>query len=151
MKTPEKLEGYLSGSFALIATLLLTAFIIVGCSAPRHVTQLVRDIQKDTIYLSNVQYDSIYISQDKLIDRSRDTLYIRDVSVEYRYKLLRDTVRIIQRDSIPYEVTIVETKEIKRPLTLFDKICRGAFTFLLILAFIYTRRKINQFRKLHKP
>ena len=33
---------------------------------------------------------------------TRDTIYLRDVSVEYRYKLLRN--------SIPYEVRVVETK-----------------------------------------
>ena len=103
---------------------------------------------KKTVYLSNIQYDSIYISQDKLIDRSKDTLYIRDVSVEYRYKLLRDTVRIVQRDSIPYEVTIVQTKEIKRPLTWYDHLSRAilwlniGFVLLLFVRFI---RKLKAF------
>lgn len=98
--------------------------------------------------LREAKQKGIYISQDKLIDRTKDTLYIRDVSVEYRYKLLRDTVRIVERDSIPYEVTIVETKEITRPLTLFDKICRWSFTFLLILVLLYIRRIVKKF---HKP
>lgn len=127
MKNPDSMEGCLTGPIAILATLLLTAFIIVGCSAPRDVTQLVEHIQKDTIYLSNVQYDSIYIYQDKYTDRSRDTLYIKDKSIEYRYKLLRDTVRVVQRDSIPYEVTVTEVKEITRPLTWFDHTCRACF------------------------
>lgn len=66
------------------------------CAAPKHVSQLVRDVHTDTLYLNKVQYDSIYIMQDKLVDRSRDTIYIKDVSVEYLYKLLRDTVRVVQ-------------------------------------------------------
>lgn len=131
MHNPEKFEYYLTGAFTLLTSLLLTAFIIVGCSAPRHVTQLVESVQKDTVYLSNVQYDSIYIMQDKFVDRSRDTLYINDKSIEYRYKLLRDTVRIVQLDSIPYEVTVVETKEFTRPLTWFDHLTRACFFFLL--------------------
>lgn len=147
MKKPENLEGCLSGSFALIATLLLTAFIIVGCSATRQVTQLVEHVQKDTIYLSNVQYDSIYIYKDKFVDRSRDTLYIKDKSIEYRYKLLRDTVRIVQRDSIPYEVTVTEIKEIARPLTWYDHLSRAilwlniGFVLLIIIRLI---RKIKR-------
>ena len=76
-----------------------------SCGSTKVATQLVRDVRVDTVYLSNTQYDSIYIYQDKLVDRSRDTLYIKDKSIEYRYKLLRDTVKVIQRDSIPYEVT----------------------------------------------
>lgn len=137
-----KLETFCHLSFWTLATLLLTAFIIVGCSAPRQVTQLVRDVKVDTVYLSNTQYDSVYIYQDRLIDHrlgtlepsgtlKPDTLYIRDVSVEYRYKLLRDTVKVIHRDSIPYEVTVTEVKEITRPLTWFDHLTRFSFWFLV--------------------
>ena len=70
------------------------------------------------------------------------------MSVEYRYKLLRDTVRIVQRDSIPYEVTIVQTKEIKRPLTWYDHLSRAilwlniGFVLLLFVRFI---RKLKAF------
>lgn len=140
MKKPENLEGCLTGSFALIATLLLTAFIIVGCSATRQVTQLVEHVQKDTLYLSNVQYDSIYVFKDRFLDRSRDTVYLKDVSVEYRYRMIHDTVRVVQRDSIPYEVTVTEIKEITRPLTLYDKTCRACFWFLIgIIGFCIIR------------
>lgn len=118
-------------TFVLASCLILTACILLGCGSTRHVTQMVREISVDTIYLSSQQYDSIYIYQDRLTDRSRDTLYIKDKSIEYRYKLLRDTVRIVDRDSIPYEVTIVETREITRPLTWFDKLCRSCFWFLI--------------------
>lgn len=136
MKKLENLEGCLSGTFAIVASLLIACFIIVGCAVPRHATQLVEHVSKDTVYLSNTQYDSIYIYQDKLVDRSRDTLYIKDKSIEYRYKLLRDTVRIVQRDSIPYEVTVTEIKEITRPLTPFDKLCRICFFFLSGIVFV---------------
>lgn len=109
----------------------IIALALTGCGSTRQVTQLVEHVQKDTVYLSNIQYDSIYVYQDKYVDRSRDTLYIKDKSIEYRYKLLQDTVRIVQRDSIPYEVTIVETKEIVRPLTWFDHLTRFCFWFLI--------------------
>lgn len=139
-------EAILRFQLALIFITLL--LVCCSCGSTKVVTQTVRDVQKDTVYLSNIQYDSIYISQDKLIDRSKDTLYIRDVSVEYRYKLLRDTVRIVQRDSIPYEVTIVQTKEIKRPLTWYDHLSRAilwlniGFVLLLFVRFI---RKLKAF------
>lgn len=136
-KNSDTTEGCLTGSIAILATLLLTAFIIVGCSAPRQVTQLVEHVQRDTIYLSNIQYDSIYIAREKDREYRKalpnletlvpDTLFIRDVSVEYRYKLLRDTFRIVQRDSIPYEVTVTKVKEITRPLTWFDHLTRASF------------------------
>lgn len=108
--------------------LLLIPFLMCcSCGSTKVTTQLVRDIHTDTVYLSSMQYDSIYIYQDKLVDRSRDTLYIKDKFIEYRYKLLKDTVRVVERDSIPYEVTVTEIKEITRPLTWFDRTCRACF------------------------
>lgn len=137
---------------AFYIALALTALLLIGCSTPRQVTQLVRDTRVDTLYLSNVQYDSIYIYHDHI---QTDTILhspskgemegvlIKDVSVEYRYKLLKDTIRVVERDSIPYQVTVVETKEITRPLTLFDKICRTCFFFLLgaLITFLCIRFK----------
>lgn len=134
--------------------------LMTGCGASKHVTQLVEHVQKDTVYLNSKQYDSIYIYQDRVSEHRigtlpptissgqyldmpmrTDTLFIKDKSIEYRYKLLRDTIKVVQRDSIPYEVTITETKEITRPLTWFDHVCRFTFYFLLgvILCFIYYR------------
>lgn len=129
--------------YAIITLVFLSVLSVVSCSTPKYATQLVHDIQRDTIYLSNTQYDSIYIYKDKLTDRSKDTVYVRDVSVEYRYKLLRDTIRIVQRDSIPYEVVRIETKEITRPLTPFDRLCRLCFWFLLgsLITFLYFKIK----------
>ena len=111
--------------------LLLTLLTVYSCSTSRHVTQLVERTSVDTVYLSNVQYDSIYIFQDRQLDRSRDTVYLRDVSVEYRYRHLRDTIYKVQHDSIPYQVTVTEVKEITRPLSLFDHLTH--FTFWLVV------------------
>ncbi|MDO4215728.1 MAG: hypothetical protein Q4D12_07430 [Bacteroidales bacterium] len=108
---------------------LMLLLMCCSCGSTRVATQLVEHVQRDTLYLSNVQYDSIYIYQDKYVDRSRDTLYIKDKSIEYRYRLLKDTVRFVERDSVPYEVTVTEIKEITRPLTWFDHVCRACFWF----------------------
>lgn len=126
---------------------LLTLLTVYGCATPRHTTQLVERIQQDTVYLSNSQYDSIYIHQDKLVDRSRDTLYIRDKSIEYRYKLLRDTVKVLQRDSIPYQVTVTEVKEITRPLTWFDHLTRAIFWFVCGILFVQFVRFVVKLKR----
>lgn len=122
---------------------ILTVLTVYSCATPSHTSQLVRDIQRDTVYLSNTQYDSIYIFKDRLTDRTCDTIYLKDISIEYRYKMLRDTIKVVQRDSIPYEVTIVETKEISRPLTVFDKLCRLCFWVLIgaSITFLFTKIK----------
>ncbi len=107
--------------------ILFTILVCCSCGS----TKVVRESSVDTVYLSNIKYDSIYVYQERLQDRSKDSVYLKDISVEYRYKLQRDTVRIVQQDSIPYEVTIVETKEITRPMTWFDKLTRASFWVLI--------------------
>ena len=98
----------------IILLALLSALVLTGCATRRQL-QVVDRITHDTLYQSNVHYDSIYVSQDKYIDRSRDTLLIKDKTVEYRYRHLRDTIYKVQHDSIPYQVTVTEVKEITRP------------------------------------
>ena len=114
----------------IILLALLSALVLTGCATRRQL-QVVDRITHDTLYQSNVHYDSIYVSQDKYIDRSRDTVYLRDVSVEYRYRHLRDTIYKVQHDSIPYQVTVTEVKEITRPLSLFAHLTH--FTFWLVV------------------
>lgn len=91
-----------------------------------------------------MQYDFIYIYKDRYQDRSRDTVYLKDVSLEVKYKLLRDTVKVIQRDSVPYQVTVTEVKEIQRPLTWYDRLTRLTFWLvigvLLSILFIKIKR-----------
>ena len=59
---------------------------------------------------------------------------ITKTKTEYRFRLLRDTIRIAKVDSIPYEVKIVETVEVEHPPSLYDRICKA--TFWLIIGFI---------------
>lgn len=112
--------------------------------------------QTDTIYLSNVRFDSVYVSHDSRWEYHRaqppdsyrsdsvssslssvDTVVITKVETEYRYKLIRDTVERIKteviRDSIPYEVRVVDIKEVPRDRTWFDKLCYCCFGILLLL------------------
>ena len=114
----------------IILLALLSALVLTGCATRRQL-QVVERITHDTLYQSNVHYDSIYIFQNRQLDRSRDTVYLRDVSVEYRYRHLRDTIYKVQHDSIPYQVTVTEVKEITRPLSLFDHLTH--FTFWLVV------------------
>ena len=136
--------------FILIGILSFTLLVCCSCGSTKVVTQTVEHVRKDTVYLSNIQYDSIYVYQDHVSEHHlgtlppvnskgeylntpmrTDTLYLKDKSIEYRYKLLRDTIRVVQRDSIPYEVTITEVKELTRPLTWYDHLTRLTFWFVI--------------------
>ena len=152
--------------FILIGILSFTLLVCCSCGSTKVVTRTVRDVSIDTIYLSNVQYDSIYIYQDHvsehhigkmepvtnlekdiLIPIRNDTLYIKDKSIEYRYKMLRDTIYKTQVDSIPYQVTITETKEITRPLTWYDHFSRAVLWLNIGFAFYWLIRLIRKFKR----
>ena len=119
----------------VLIVIIVSLLAMTSCSSTKPVTQLVHDIRTDTLYLSNIQYDSIYINRTSDIDRTRDTVTITKTLTEYRYKLLRDTIYRVQRDSIPYRVTITEIKEVTRPLTWFDHLTR--FCFVLVFGFLF--------------
>lgn len=117
---------------------------------------MVEHVSKDTVYLSNSQYESVYIYKEMDKDYRRgipnpstlnpqlspDTVYLKDVSIEYRYKMIHDTVKVVQRDSIPYEVTVVQTKEIVRPLTAYDKASRFCFWLVITAVVVILSRSV---------
>lgn len=136
-----KKEKYILEVDCLMADSLPCIIIIVfvfaslcSCSSSKQVTQLVEHTSVDTVYLNKLQYDSIYIYQDRLIDRSRDTITITKTNNEFRYKLLRDTIYKVQHDSIPYTVTVTQYEE--RPFSFWDSICRICFYLALGLFFV---------------
>ena len=108
-----------SNAFCVITLLIILMIALMGmmsCSSQRNVEQ-VKGMHTDTVYVTSLQYDSIYIYNDKTLDRTKDTVYLREYSTEYRYKLLHDTLRIIERDSIPYPVNVTKERETKKPLS----------------------------------
>ena len=100
---------------------------MMSCSTHRHAVTVEREMHTDTVYVTRQQYDSIFIWKDRWTDRTHDTVYMKELSTEYRYKLLRDTLRMVERDSVPYEVVRTETREVERPLSWFDKLARAVF------------------------
>ena len=122
-------------NYLLFILSLVTFCTFIGCRSAKQAAQLIREVRTDTLYLSSQHYDSIYVSRDHFTDRTRDTVYLRDVSVEYRYTLLRDTIYKTRIDSIPYEVRVVETHEV-RHIPLYAKLLSwiGTLALLLLLA-----------------
>ena len=92
---------------------LLFCTLLAGCGTQREFP-IVERIQRDTVYLHQVQYDSIYVSQERYVDRSRDTVYVNDRSVAYRYRLQRDTLRIHRVDSVPVIREVEVVREVAR-------------------------------------
>ena len=92
---------------------LLFCTLLAGCGTPRRLP-VVERIQRDTVYLHQVQYDSVYVYRDRYVDRSHDTLYVQERSVEHRYRRLTDTLRIHQVDSVPVIREVEVVREVAR-------------------------------------
>lgn len=95
-----------------VIVIVLSVLTVYSCSTPRMATTVVRETTRNTLYLNHIQYDSIYVDNRQVTDRSKDTIYVEKVRLEYKYKLLRDTVRVVQIDSIPVirEVEVIKTE-----------------------------------------
>ena len=102
---------------------------MMSCSTHRHASAVEQGTHTDTVYIATQQYDSIYIYNDKTLDRTKDTVYLRELSTEYRYKLLRDTLRIIETDTIyiPYRVKVADNGNDKSFLPRFSELAKVAF------------------------
>ena len=92
---------------------LLFCTLLAGCGTQRK-TSVVERVIRDTLYLHQVQYDSVYVYRDRYVDRSRDTVYVNDRSVAYRYRLQRDTLRIHRVDSVPVIREVEVVREVAR-------------------------------------
>lgn len=95
----------------------------------------IREKSHDTVTVSDIRYDSVYVYQERFRDRSRDTVYVNDVSVTYKYRMLHDTLRLVTRDSIPYEVRVTQVREVPRRRGAIDVAaycCLGLVAGMLI-------------------
>ena len=116
----------------VIILAIIAACTLIGCSSGRQATKIVHEVSTDSSYQSNVQYDSIIIYQDRLMDRTRDTIYIKDKTVEYRYKMLRDTVYRLRIDSIPVVREVELVREV-RHIPWYAKVLSLLGVLLLVL------------------
>ena len=117
---------------------LLFCTLLAGCGTPRKLP-VVERIQRDTVYLHQVQYDSVYVYRDRYVDRSRDTLYVQERSVEHRYRRLTDTLRIHQVDSVPVIREVEVVREVAR--TPWYAKLLAAVGLVVVFLFIFKIRK----------
>ena len=92
---------------------LLFCTLLAGCGTPRK-TSVVERVMRDTVQVTNVKQDSVFIYRDRTVDRSHDTVYINDRSVAYRYRRLTDTIRIHRVDSVPVIREVEVVREVAR-------------------------------------
>lgn len=92
---------------------LLFCTLLTGCGTQRK-TPVVERVMRDTVQVTNVKQDSVFIYRDRTVDRSHDTVYVNDRSVAYRYRRLTDTIRIHRVDSVPVVREVEVVREVAR-------------------------------------
>lgn len=108
----------------LIAFILfLFLLLLSSCKTTSNTTAIVpvHSATHDTILLSKVKYDSVYIDRWQRIERKADTVFYDRVKTEFRYRLLRDTVYKTRTDTIPVvkQVPVVKKERYTPPFTKF--------------------------------
>ena len=83
---------------------------------------------------------SSYDRNAGLCNRPPDTLVIHETLTEYRYRLLHDTIRIHQVDTVPVIQEVEVIQEVARPLTRFDRLTRTTFWIVIALLAAYLFR-----------
>ena len=117
---------------------LLFCTLLAGCGTQRELP-VVERVTRDTLYLHQVQYDSVFVSQERYVDRSRDTLYVQERSVEHRYRRLTDTLRIHQVDSVPVIQEVEVVREVER--TPWYAKLLAAVGLVVVFLFLFKIRK----------
>ncbi len=93
----------------MFGVLIVFACTLVSCKTQQ--PTIVEKVVTNTEYIDRHHYDSIYIDNYVYVDRGADTITITKTNIEYRYKVLTDSIEVLKVDSIPYEVQVVEIVE----------------------------------------
>ena len=127
--------------FLLFLVLLL--LLLSSCKTTSNTTDImpVHSATHDTLWLSKVKYDSIYIDRWQRIECKADTVFCDRVKTEFRYRLLRDTVYKTRTDTIPVvkQVPVIRKERYTPPSTKFlaylGIIALGAISIFIIFKF----------------
>ena len=121
--------------------ILLLASVCMSCR-----TQYVpiETVKHDSVYINRIKYDSIYHKDSIYILIKGDTVYKYQYKYQYRDKIIRDTVNVTKRDSIPYPVEVVKTVTVEKKLSWLQTTLiwtGGIFWVLAIVALIVWTNK----------
>ena len=115
--------------------LLVVACTLIGCATSKQATQVVESSLHDTVYLNKVVYDSIYIDNWHHTYLKADTVVVEKTKLEYRYKMLRDTVFRARIDSVPVIREVEVVREVRRVPWYARALSMLGALFLILMIF----------------
>ena len=134
------------GIIFFFVLLMLVMSAVCSCSTPRVGERIVRD----SVYIDRLKRDSIYQRDSIYIIVKGDTVYKYQYKYSYRDKLVRDTVAVVKRDSIPYPVEV--SKYVERKLSWWQTtlLWSGVLAWLLIILILWRNGYITKLLSLIK-
>ena len=136
-------KNSLIGRLIAFILFLLLLLLLSSCgTASTSAIVPVHSATHDTLWLSKVKYDSVYIDRWQRIEHKADTVFCDRAKTEFRYRLLRDTVYKTRTDTIPVvkQVPVVKKERYTPPFTKFLA-CLGIIALGTISIFILFKFK----------
>ena len=116
----------------LFCFLFVVACTLFGCATSRPTSQVVEASLRDTVYVNKVLYDSVYIDNWYYTYHKADTVVVEKSKLEYRYKVMRDTVFRARIDSVPVIREVEVVREV-RHVPWYAKVLSVLGVLLLVL------------------
>ena len=116
----------------LFCFLFVVACTLFGCATSRPTSQVVEASLRDTVYVNKVLYDSVYIDNWYYTYHKADTVVVEKTKLEYRYKVMRDTVFRARTDSVPVIREVEVVREV-RHVPWYAKVLSMLGVMLLVL------------------
>ena len=95
----------------------------------------------DTMYISKVQRDSIYLHDSTFIHEKRDTIYFEKWHTKYIEKMLHDTTYVATHDTIPQPYEVVKKEKYTPKFVKFLAWLGGISILAGIVLLIFRIRK----------
>ena len=119
----------------LFCFLFVVACTLIGCATSRPTSQVVEASLRDTVYVNKVLYDSVYIDNWYYTYQKADTVVVEKTKLEYRYKVLRDTVFRARIDSVPVIREVEVVREVRYVPWYAKVLSVVGWLFLIIIVF----------------
>lgn len=116
------------------------AMLAVGCTSTKYVP--VESVRVDSVYVARVERDSIFERDSVFVAVKADTVFVSKVQYRYRDRIVRDTLSVVQRDTITRVVEI--EKKLSRSERLKMDVGGGvlwALPIIIGLFILYRRLK----------
>ncbi|MBR1377949.1 MAG: hypothetical protein IJ557_02340 [Bacteroidaceae bacterium] len=102
---------------------ILMCFALIGtCASCKQVEYVeVERHTTDSIYIKQVQHDSIHVHDSIWAERRGDTIFVDRWHTKYVERIKNDTINVSHADTVPVPYPVEVVKEVEKPLNWWQK------------------------------